>query len=80
MCRKYAFRKCTAPGDVVKAASGKTIEVVSTDAEGRMVLADAVWYACRLGAAKVIDIATLTGGVIVALGNEQPALLAIMKN
>ena len=55
------------PGDVVKAASGKTIEVVSTDAEGRMVLADAVWYACRLGAAKVIDIATLTGGVIVAL-------------
>ena len=40
------------PGDVVKAASGKTIEVVSTDAEGRMVLADAVWYACRLGAAK----------------------------
>ncbi len=58
------------PGDVVKAASGKTIEVVSTDAEGRMVLADAVWYACRQGAAKVVDIATLTGGVIVALGNE----------
>lgn len=63
------------PGDVVKAASGKTIEVVSTDAEGRMVLADAVWYACRLGAAKVIDIATLTGGVIVALGNETAGIV-----
>ena len=63
------------PGDVVKAASGKTIEVVSTDAEGRMVLADAVWYACRLGAGKVIDIATLTGGVIVALGNETAGIV-----
>lgn len=63
------------PGDVIKAASGKTIEVVSTDAEGRMVLADAVWYACRLGAAKVIDIATLTGGVIVALGNETAGIV-----
>lgn len=63
------------PGDIVKAASGKTIEVVSTDAEGRMVLADAVWYACRQGASKVIDIATLTGGVIVALGNETAGIV-----
>ena len=58
------------PGDVVKAANGKTIEVISTDAEGRMVLADSVWYACKQGADKVVDIATLTGGVIVALGTE----------
>ncbi len=58
------------PGDIVTSASGKTIEVVSTDAEGRMVLADAVWYACQQGAQKVIDIATLTGAVIVALGKE----------
>ncbi len=58
------------PGDIVRAANGKTIEVVSTDAEGRMVLADAVWYACRLGAKRVVDIATLTGAVIVALGKE----------
>ena len=56
------------PGDIVKAASGKTIEVISTDAEGRMVLADAVWYACQQGAEKIVDIATLTGGVIIALG------------
>lgn len=64
------------PGDVVKAANGKTIEVISTDAEGRMVLADAVWYACKQGAAKVIDIATLTGGVIVALGTETAGIIS----
>ena len=66
----------TRPGDIVTAANGKTIEVVSTDAEGRMVLADAVWYACRQGAAKVIDIATLTGAVIIALGNETSAVVS----
>lgn len=64
------------PGDIVKAGSGKTIEVVSTDAEGRMVLADGVWYACRLGAKKVIDIATLTGAVIIALGKETSGIIA----
>ena len=64
------------PGDIVRAANGKTIEVVSTDAEGRMVLADGVWYACRLGAKKVIDIATLTGAVIIALGNETSGIVA----
>jgi leucyl aminopeptidase len=64
------------PGDIVRAASGKTIEVVSTDAEGRMVLADAVWYACRLGARRVIDIATLTGAVIVALGKETSGIIS----
>ena len=63
------------PGDIVQAASGKTIEVVSTDAEGRMVLADAVWYACHLGASKVIDIATLTGGVMVALGTKTSGII-----
>lgn len=66
----------TRPGDVVKAANGKTIEVVNTDAEGRMVLADAVWYACRQGAAKVIDIATLTGAVIIALGTETAGIVS----
>lgn len=64
------------PGDIVTAANGKTIEVVSTDAEGRMVLADAVWYACQKGAAQVIDIATLTGAVIIALGKETSAIVA----
>lgn len=64
------------PGDIVKAASGTTIEVVNTDAEGRMVLADAVWYACRQGAAKVIDIATLTGAVIIALGERTSGIVS----
>lgn len=64
------------PGDIVRAANGKTIEVISTDAEGRMVLADGVWYACRLGAERVIDIATLTGAVIIALGEETSGIVA----
>ena len=64
------------PGDIVRAANGKTIEVISTDAEGRMVLADAVDYACKLGAKKVIDIATLTGAVIIALGKETSGIVA----
>lgn len=63
------------PGDIVRAANGKTIEVVSTDAEGRMVLADAVYYACEQGATKVVDIATLTGGVMVALGTKTSGII-----
>ena len=63
------------PGDVIKSASGKTIEIVNTDAEGRMVLADAVWYACQQGAKKVLDIATLTGACIVALGNVTAGII-----
>ena len=64
------------PGDIVRAANGKTIEVISTDAEGRMVLADAVDYACKLGAQKVIDIAALTGAVIIALGKETSGIVS----
>lgn len=58
------------PDDVIVSMSGKTIEVRNTDAEGRLVLADAITYAKRNGAGKIVDIATLTGGVIVALGND----------
>ncbi len=68
--------KAQRPGDVLKAANGKTIEVVNTDAEGRMVLADAVWYACQKGAKRVVDIATLTGAAIIALGNETSPIIA----
>lgn len=63
------------PGDVVKSLSGKTIEVLNTDAEGRVVLADGLTYAQKLGATKIVDLATLTGAVIVALGNEATAIL-----
>jgi leucyl aminopeptidase len=58
------------PGDVVRAMNGKTIEIQNTDAEGRLILADALCYARELGATKLIDCATLTGAVIVALGHE----------
>lgn len=68
--------KAMRPGDIVKAANGKTIEVINTDAEGRMVLADAVWYACEKKASKVIDIATLTGAVIIALGTETAGIIS----
>jgi len=61
--------KATKPGDVVKAMNGKTIEVINTDAEGRLVLADALAYACTLGATKIIDAATLTGAMVIALGH-----------
>ncbi|HEY2930106.1 MAG TPA: leucyl aminopeptidase [Acidobacteriota bacterium] len=57
------------PGDVVKSFSGKTIEIINTDAEGRLILADALAYARHLGAAEIVDIATLTGACVVALGH-----------
>jgi len=60
--------KAYKPGDVVTAASGKTIEIINTDAEGRLVLADGLWYAQQLGATHLIDAATLTGACVVALG------------
>ncbi len=56
------------PGDILRAKNGKTIEVDNTDAEGRLTLADALCYACELGVDEVIDIATLTGACVVALG------------
>jgi leucyl aminopeptidase len=63
------------PGDVIGSLSGKTIEVINTDAEGRLILADAISYAKELGAKKIIDIATLTGGVKVALGDVAAGLM-----
>ncbi len=63
------------PGDVVRAMTGKTIEVINTDAEGRLVLADAVAYARKLGATRIVDLATLTGAVSIALGDVYVAIL-----
>lgn len=63
------------PDDVITSLSGKTIEVLNTDAEGRLVLADAVTYALQSGANYIIDVATLTGGVIVALGKDKTGAL-----
>jgi leucyl aminopeptidase len=63
------------PSDVVKALNGKTYEIGNTDAEGRMVLADAVTHAARMGADEIIDLATLTGAKMVALGNIAVAVM-----
>ncbi|MBA2340778.1 MAG: leucyl aminopeptidase [Pyrinomonadaceae bacterium] len=67
--------KATKPGDVVRAMNGKTIEVINTDAEGRLILADAITYAKKLGATRIIDMATLTGAVSIALGDVNVAIL-----
>lgn len=67
--------KATKPGDVVRAMSGKTIEVINTDAEGRLILSDAICYARKLGAKRIIDMATLTGAVSIALGDVNTAIL-----
>ena len=67
--------KATKPGDVVRAMTGKTIEVINTDAEGRLILADALAYAKKLGATRIIDMATLTGAVSIALGDVNAAVL-----
>ncbi len=72
--------KADKPGDVVKAMSGKTIEVISTDAEGRMILADALTYGERYKPKAVIDLATLTGAVIIALGYHATGLLGNDKD
>ena len=61
--------KAQRPGDIVKALSGKTIEVLNTDAEGRLILADTITYANRNGATHIVDAATLTGAISIALGH-----------
>ena len=63
------------PGDVLKASNGKTIEIISTDAEGRLILADALVYAKRYEPKAVIDMATLTGACVVALGRHASGML-----
>jgi leucyl aminopeptidase len=62
------------PGDVLKSASGRTVEVLNTDAEGRLALADALWYVRQLGATHVLDVATLTGACVSALGRTTSGL------
>jgi leucyl aminopeptidase len=64
------------PGDIVTAANGKTIEVNNTDAEGRLVLADCLCHAVGLGAERIVDLATLTGAVIVALGSTYAGMMS----
>jgi leucyl aminopeptidase len=64
------------PGDIVTALDGTTIEINNTDAEGRLVLADCITYALREGCDRIVDIATLTGGIVVALGSLYAGLMS----
>ena len=64
----------TKPGDILHSACGKTVEVLNTDAEGRLILGDGLWYAQQLGATHLVDVATLTGACIVALGKSTNGL------
>ena len=68
-CENMPSGKATKPGDIVRSMSGQTIEVLNTDAEGRLILCDALTYAERYEPAAVVDIATLTGAMVIALGH-----------
>jgi leucyl aminopeptidase len=76
-CENMPSGRATKPGDIVTSMSGQTIEVLNTDAEGRLILCDALTYARRFKPALVIDIATLTGACVVALGTH---MCAVMSN
>ena len=69
--------KAIRPGDVLTSASGKTVEVINTDAEGRLILGDGLWYARQLGATHLVDVATLTGAVVVALGKVTSGIFGV---
>ena len=62
------------PGDILRSAEGKTVEIINTDAEGRLILGDGLWYARQLGATHLVDVATLTGACVVALGKTTSGL------
>jgi leucyl aminopeptidase len=66
--------KAVKPGDILTSAAGKTVEVLNTDAEGRLILGDGLWYARQLGATRLVDVATLTGACVVALGRTTSGL------
>ena len=68
--------KATKPGDIIKSMSGQTVEILNTDAEGRLILCDALTYTERFHPQSVVDIATLTGACIIALGNQASGLLS----
>ena len=68
--------RATKPGDVVRAMNGKSIEIINTDAEGRLVLADGLCWARKLGATHLVDIATLTGAAVIALGHSTTGVMS----
>ena len=75
-CENLPSGTATRPGDIVTSMSGKTIEILNTDAEGRLILCDAITYARRYKPDVVIDVATLTGACVVALGHHRTAVMS----
>ena len=75
-CENMPDGKAVKPGDVVSSMSGQTIEILNTDAEGRLVLCDTITYAARFKPRVLVDIATLTGACVIALGNQRSGLFA----
>ncbi len=75
-CENMPSSTAYRPGDILRIMNGKTIEIVNTDAEGRLILADALSYAASKGLSPIIDLATLTGGIVVALGNTMTGLFS----
>ncbi len=75
-CENMPDGRAVKPGDVVKSLSGQTIEILNTDAEGRLILCDALTYAERFKPAAVVDIATLTGACVIALGHQHSGLFS----
>jgi len=76
LCENMPDGRALKPGDVLRGANGHTVEVLDTDAEGRLILGDALWYAAYLGATHLVDVATLTGSVVIALGRSTSGLFA----
>jgi len=75
-CENLPSGTATRPGDIVKSMSGQTIEILNTDAEGRLILCDALTYAKRFKPAALIDVATLTGACVIALGHHRTAVMS----
>ncbi len=75
-CENLPSGTATRPGDIVKSMSGQTIEILNTDAEGRLILCDALTYARRFKPATMIDVATLTGACVIALGHHRTAVMS----
>ncbi len=75
-CENMPSGSATKPGDIVKSMSGKTIEILNTDAEGRLILCDALTYAQQYEPRALIDVATLTGACVIALGNHNTGLMS----
>jgi leucyl aminopeptidase len=75
-CENMPGGSAVKPGDVVTSMSGQTVEILNTDAEGRLILCDALTYAERFKPAAVVDIATLTGACVIALGNHRSGMFS----